>query len=387
MRDACALVIGGGITGYSVIQDLYGRGLRDIVLFDYYDKPAAFSNKLSAPYTRIGQKAPDLLRSIQELHRHYERIVVFPTADGQVDNIFAIYGDIEPYCFLPLNRDDYLQCCNKYGQYAYCQRANVPYPESVLIESISDLEQLRELAYPIIIKPTIRWDHKGTSVFRNLVFRTDDEVKANRPAIESFLEMGYSFLASEVIPGEAATNLYSYYAYRSPNGGILNEWVSRKLSKYPNDFGVFSTVSNEAPAVVREQGRALIEKMDWVGIATAEFKYDSRDGRYKLMEVNLRNPMSGGLGRCTGVDLAAAQYLDAMGEAVPKQVQMTDKRIHYAYLRQEISNLLRRRGYQRTFTDVLLHSDRTHLAFWDPRDIKPFMVDMGYYIIKLGRQN
>lgn len=47
-----------------------------------------------------------------------------------------------------------------------------------------------------------------------------------------------------------------------------------------------------------------------VGIATAEFKYDATDGLYKLMEVNLRNPMSGGLGRCSGVDLAAAQYLD-----------------------------------------------------------------------------
>ena len=124
-----------------------------------------------------------------------------------------------------------------------------------------------------------------------------------------------------------------------------------------------------------------------VGIATAEFKYDATDGLYKLMEVNLRNPMSGGLGRCSGVDLAAAQYLDAVGEAVPKQTQMTDRRIHYAYLRQEISNLRRRRGYRKTFTNVLFRSDETRLAFWDPRDMKPFLMDMGYYFIRMGRQN
>ena len=68
-----------------------------------------------------------------------------------------------------------------------------------------------------------------------------------------------------------------------------------------------------------------------VGIATAEFKYDTTDGLYRLMEVNLRNLMSGGLGRCSGVDLAAAQYLDAVGEAVPKQTQVTDRGIHYVY--------------------------------------------------------
>ena len=60
-------------------------------------------------------------------------------------------------------------------------------------------------------------------------------------------------MASEIIPGDGS-NIYAYVGYRSKSGKIINEWTGRKLSQYPDDFGVFSSASNEAPDDVLIQG-------------------------------------------------------------------------------------------------------------------------------------
>ena len=64
------------------------------------------------------------------------------------------------------------------------------------------------------------------------------------------------------------------------------------------------------------QGRKLLNGMDIKGIAQPEFKYDFRDQKYKLMEINLRSMMWHRVGNLSGVNLQYSQYLDALGEKV-----------------------------------------------------------------------
>jgi predicted ATP-grasp superfamily ATP-dependent carboligase len=159
------------------------------------------------------------------------------------------------------------------------------------------------------------------------------------------------------------------------NGKILNEWAGRKLSQYPDSFGVFASASNEAPEEVKILGRKILNEMDIKGIAQPEFKYDSRDKKYKLMEINLRSMMWHRVGNLSGVNLHYSQYLDAIGEKVSSQVQIKNKDIHFTYLKYEIINLIRRRKYLQTFIKNLTKSDRTYIAVYDRQDIKPFLKD------------
>ena len=85
--------------------------------------------------------------------------------------------------------------------------------------------------------------------------------------------------------------------------------------------------------------------MDIKGIAEPEFKYNSRDKKYKLMEINLRSMMWHRVGNLSGVNLQYAQYLDALGKNVNPQIQVKNKDIHFIYLNHEIINLILRRKY------------------------------------------
>ena len=192
--------------------------------------------------------------------------------------------------------------------------------------------------------------------------------------LKEFILKGVSFIASEIIPGDGS-NIYAYVGYRDDNGCILNEWTGKKLSQFPDDFGVFSSASNSAPEVVLEQGRTLLNGLNLKGIAEPEFKYDQRDRKYKLMEINLRSMMWNRVGYLSGVNIHYSQYVDAIGGKVQTYRQEKEKDIHFVYLRHEIINLLTRKEYFSIFYTNLLKGDIVNVAFFDIHDIKPFLFD------------
>jgi predicted ATP-grasp superfamily ATP-dependent carboligase len=197
-----------------------------------------------------------------------------------------------------------------------------------------------------------------------------------------------SFIASEIIPGDGS-NIYAYVGYRSMEGRILNEWTGKKLSQYPDDFGIFSSASNLAPVEVLEQGKTLLNGMDLKGIAEPEFKYDCRDGKYKLMEINLRSMMWNRVGYLSGVNLHYTQYVDAIGGEVPSYRQEKTRDIHLVCLKHELSNLIRRKGYAGIFYHNMFGGDVTNIALFDIRDLRPFLVncvDIIDEILSVGRK-
>src|SRR5690606_14677023 len=125
--------------------------------------------------------------------------------------------------------------------------------------------------------------------------------------LKDFIGQGVEFIASEFVPGDD-TNIYAYTCYRSQDGTIQNEWTGKKLTQYPDNYGVFCSASNEATSEVLEQGRALVKALDAYGIIEPEFKYDMRDQKFKLMEVNLRSMMWHRTGTISGVRLHKSMY-------------------------------------------------------------------------------
>jgi predicted ATP-grasp superfamily ATP-dependent carboligase len=368
-----SLVLGGYVNGYSIIKELYEKDLRDIALFSYGKSLATYSNKINH-FQSIDKSAISLKNAILKLKKECDYIVVFPTDDLQLENLHTIYDDIKEFCFIPFNYDNVLQSLDKFVQYSFCEKYDIPYPKTQNIETIKDITKIETMIFPILIKPNKR-DDITTDVFRSLFLDTLEEYRNNIEKLEYFINKNITFLASEFIPGDD-TNIYAYVGYRNKKGEILNEWIGKKLTQYPDNFGVFSSGSNEAPEIVKEQGKKLLEIMDLQGINEPEFKYDSRDGKYKLMEINLRSMMWHRVGNLSEVNIQYTQYLDAIGEKVPKQIQNRNNLMHYVYMKHEILNLIFRKEYWTYFKHNVLGSEKREFAVYDKSDIRPFLFDI-----------
>ena len=69
------------------------------------------------------------------------------------------------------------------------------------------------------------------------------------------------------------------------------------------------TTSNRHPS-------AFLKSIDYSGLVEIEFKYDARDGKYKILDVNPRVWTWNAIGERAGVDFAYVQWQLAMGESV-----------------------------------------------------------------------
>jgi predicted ATP-grasp superfamily ATP-dependent carboligase len=371
-KDSCALILGGHVNGYSIIQELSEKKIEDIILFGYSRELASYSNKIRK-FVLIDKTPESIYDEIKKLHSEYRKIVIFPTDDLQLENLQEIHSKISSFCFLPFNPENLQACLDKYTQYTYCEKLGIPYPKTMYIQEKKDLENIENIQFPILLKPSKRYDLR-TKVFRNMKIDSLEDLKRIKKDMEDYLGAGIKFIASEIIPG-SENCLYGYVAYRDMKGKILNEWTGKKLAQYPDGFGVFSSASNEAPEEVLIQGKILLEGMDIKGIAEPEFKYDFRDKKYKLTEINLRSMMWHRVGNLSGINLHYSQYQDALGQKVIPQIQVKNKDIHFIYLKHEIANLFGRKRYFSTFMKNIRDSDETHLAIYDIKDIEPFLRD------------
>lgn len=371
-KDVYSLVLGGYVNGYNIIKELYSCGLRNIALLDYRKSMGAYSNKIKH-FKKIGKTAVALRNAIFELKKICEYIVIFPTDDLQLENLHEIYNDIKEFCFIPFNYDNVLESLDKTIQYTYCEKYNIPYPKTIFINDVENIKQIEYMIFPIIIKPNKYFDQKG--VFRSLFLDSINDYKKNITKLEYFLDKKITFLASEYIPGDD-TNMYSYVGYRDNNGNILNEWVGKKLTQFPDKFGVFSSASNKYREDVEKQGKKLLEVMDLRGgVYEPEFKYDVRDNKYKLMEITLRSTMWHRLGNISGVKMQYTQYLNALGKNIVRQYQQRDKEIHLVYMKHEIYNLIFRKRYWKHFKYNVFGGYCREFAVWDKSDVKPFLFD------------
>ena len=373
MQKNYALILGGYINGYSIIKELHSKGIRDIALFDYGKSIARRSNKINYYYTLKDKNSSSLKEGLLKLKAVCDYIVLYPTSDIYTEQIFELYEEIKEFCYIPFNYENYKNSINKFVQYEFCEKLNIPYPKTFILNSKEKLNNIANLQFPIFIKPNKLY--KDKNIFRGLKLNSFSEFEKNIKKITNFLDSGVVFLVSEFIPGDD-TNIYSYNGFRSYKKKIIAQWIGKKLTQYPDEFGVFCSASNECDEIVKIQGKKLIEAMDLYGICEPEFKYDYRDGKYKLMEITIRSTMWNRIGYLSGVDVNYQLFLDATNQKTTIHFQDLKTKIHFVYMKFEILNLIFRRGYLKHFVFNVFKADKIYFAVFDKNDIKPFLFDL-----------
>jgi predicted ATP-grasp superfamily ATP-dependent carboligase len=124
-------------------------------------------------------------------------------------------------------------------------------------------------------------------------------------------------MIQELIPGGGETQ-FSHGAL-CVDGRVLASVTARRTRQYPVEFGHSSSfVETVNEPAVEDAATRLLAAMRYTGLAEVEFKYDQRDGRYKLLEVNPRVWTWHALCGAAGVDFPYLLWRVLHGEAVPE---------------------------------------------------------------------
>jgi predicted ATP-grasp superfamily ATP-dependent carboligase len=194
-------------------------------------------------------------------------------------------------------------------------------------------------------------------------------------------DAGFEVMVQEYIPGDDDT-VVNYNAYFI-DGQALAEFTARHIRNGPPWFGSPRVVCSERIPEVIEPGRSILRALGFNGFACTEFKFDRRDGLFKLMEVNGRHNLSTLLAVRCGLNFPLLHYRHLAFGEVPISTRYEEGRYWIDLVRDIGFSLAFRSRERYRLSDYLRPYLHRHVfAIWALRDPVPFWARMMFIVRK-----
>ena len=204
---------------------------------------------------------------------------------------------------------------DKAEQIALAEEVGVAVPLTQLVSNEEEGERaLQRIPLPAFIKgqSAVAWRRVFGGAIKGITVTTRDEM---RVVLRRVLAQGVAVVVQDIIPGDA-TQHQKVSAYVSSSGEVLAAFTLRKLRQNPHGFGFGCLVETIENPELLAIGTEFFRRIGYRGTGSAEFKYDVRDGQYKLIELNPRYWQQNALAERAGMNFPLLEYRDACGLAV-----------------------------------------------------------------------
>ena len=201
----------------------------------------------------------------------------------------------------------------------------VPTPDVTVPRDIEDIRRyVREGTFPVMLKG-IDGNRLQRRTGRKMVI-----VEDSADLVRLYQEMedpdDPNLMLQEYIPGQER-DVWMFNGYFDSASECLAGYTGQKLRQYPAYIGVTSLGICLPNETVHDTTIRWMRSLGYRGILDIGYRYDARDGRYKVLDVN---PRIGATFRLfvadNGMDVARALYLDLTGQAVPASRQIDGRR-------------------------------------------------------------
>jgi D-aspartate ligase len=242
--------------------------------------------------------------------------LLIPTTDNAALFVAAHQEVLKDwYCF-PHQPERLVEAlCSKKMMYHLAKAHGVPTAETTFPESHADVAEFAWHAnFPVMLKAS-----DGARLFE----RTGKKmfiVRSARELLElydRYEEPGNpNLMLQEYIPGEA-DSIWMFNGYFDKDSECLIGFTGQKLRQCPAYTGYTSLGICRHNATVVALTKRFMKQLGYRGILDIGYRYDARDGQYKVLDINPRIGATFRLfaGR-DGMDVARAFYLDMTGQAV-----------------------------------------------------------------------
>jgi len=294
------------------------------------------------------------------------------------------YGkrQIEAYARMPFpGFDVFMEFHNKARTVGLAQQCGVPVPRTSCPKTREDLLQLKDsLTYPAVIKARV-----GCGVRQGVRYaRNWPEVVTGYEAITS--QASYGFLDNyerpmiqEFVPGK----IHDAVMLSNREGQVRAAVTQVREVTYPLSGGPGAVNRTTYEPQIVEYGKALIRATGWYGPLMFEFKLDSRDGSYRLLEVNPKFWGTLDLSIRAGVNFPLlACSLAANGDS-PSSMRYEHDLTYRWLVHGELMALAEGKRDIRVWADFLRRFFQRHTVYdFRPTDMRP---DIYALIGRLGR--
>lgn len=315
--DVPALILGSQLTGLGVLRLLAARaiptygidGRRDMIARSRWYHPAS----RPLPETRDSGRLADYLESLP-----VERAVLMPCSDTWALAVSGLPAPIrQRFRASAPSRSTVEQLVDKDRFRQLLDRLEVPRPRTLVMSDEADLSAATDSEIrSAFLKPTD--SQLFSSRFGGKGFWVRDRTEA-RQRIADARDAGVELMLQEWIPGGPSHHVM-IDGFIDRHGSLIGVLARRKVRMEPPRLGNTSCAVTIPAGDVEEAvavTRTITTALKYRGVFSAEFKFDARDGHFKILEINARPYWYIAHTAAAGLDLVWMSYLDALELPVP----------------------------------------------------------------------
>lgn len=305
-----------------------------------------------------------------------EELYLFGCTDEYAEMIIRNRDTLSKYYFCPcVSLETAKKLETKEFFYSMCEQYKIPYPKTYIIRPGDSLSELSEdtigFNYPIIIKPSHSssyWKHPFDGMKKVYSAKNSQEASA---ILSKIFGAGYteSVILQDMIPG-SDSQMYVLTCYSGMDGKVKKACLGHVLLEEhtPKGLGNHTAVITENHSEITDVLINFLCEIGYVGFSNFDIKLDSRDGKFKVFEINLRQGRSNYYVTASGQNIAETVVADRHGrlsetaEICKNEVfwHTVPKPIIYKYVDKETASKLK----------ALVREGRSRSTLWYKRDLK-----------------
>ena len=214
------------------------------------------------------------------------------------------------YRFVSIDEELLMKLGTKETFYALCEQHGFVFPKTTTV-TVNNYQHF-ELPFdlPVVIKPSnsvAYWNCHFPHKKKVFVAETREEFDAILAAVYGSSYQDH-LIVQEYIPGDDS-HMRVMNCYCGKDGKVRLMALGQALLEEhsPEGIGSYAAIIPAEDLPLCRQMKAFLEEIGYRGFANFDLKYDSRDGQYKLFEMNPRQGRSSFFVTAMGYNLA--QYL------------------------------------------------------------------------------
>lgn len=243
--------------------------------------------------------------------------LLMPTNDESALFVARNASQLQDHFLFPPNPIDVVwSLYNKRAMYLLAKRLAIPTPETVFPESRKDVLEFAERAqFPVMLKASDNIRTARRAGKKMVITRSKEDLIRQYHTMEDGSHP--SLMLQEYVPGDddSVWMLNGYFDERSES---LFSMTAKKIHQTPVYTGMTALGVCLPNPAVESATKTLVRAVGYKGILDIGYRYDARDGLYKLLDVN---PRLGATFRLfvghNGMDVTRAAYLHITGQPVP----------------------------------------------------------------------
>ena len=303
-------MLGGNFVGLGIARSLGVHGIQTWVFDSDRSKSIAQFSRYTTRFVETKEAITDALLREGQKHR-LNGWVIFPVADEYVETVSVNHELLSSIYRVTTAPPDVTRfALDKRQTYRRASELGIAAPWTSVGNSLAELEA-EGIPYPVILKPAINHHFFPQTNIKALPADNPSDLQRAFAQMSKYI-LPNEILVQERIPG-GGENQFSFCGIFK-DGHAYASLVAQRRRQYPVEFGNASSfVETADQSIVESAGRLFLESIGFDGIAEVEFKFDARDGKYKILDVNPRTWGWHTLGKAAGIDFAYLLWRQAVG--------------------------------------------------------------------------